>query len=48
MGLGIDIDAPWHILSEKDREWLLLTDEQPKVFIQPQEDRIDYGYNGKS
>lgn len=46
-GLGIDIDAPWHTLSQEDRDWLLFTDEQPKVFIQPQADRIDHGYHGK-
>ncbi|GAB2936107.1 excinuclease ABC subunit UvrA [Rhodococcus aerolatus] len=31
--LGIDVDAPWHALPERDREWLLFTDEQPKVTI---------------
>ncbi len=46
-GLGIDIDAPWHTLKAKDREWLLFTDEQPKVFIEPQADRIDHSYKGK-
>ncbi|MES2524694.1 MAG: excinuclease ABC subunit UvrA [Gemmatimonadota bacterium] len=29
--LGFDIDAPWHTLSKKDRNWLLFTDEQPQV-----------------
>ncbi|WP_165069610.1 excinuclease ABC subunit UvrA [Marisediminicola senii] len=46
-GLGIDIDAPWHTLSQEDRDWLLFTDEQPKVFIEPQADRVDHGYKGK-
>ncbi len=46
-GLGIDIDAPWHTLSKKDRDWLLFTDDQPSVFIQPQADRIDHSYKGK-
>lgn len=46
-GLGIDIDVPWHTLSKEDQDWLLFTDEQPKVFIQPQADRIDHGYHGK-
>lgn len=46
-GLGIDIDAPWHTLSRRDRDWLLYTQEQPKVFIEPQADRIDHGYQGK-
>lgn len=31
--LGYDIDAPWDTLTEKDREWILLTDEQPSVPI---------------
>ncbi len=46
-GLGIDIDKPWHRLRKKDRDWLLFTDEQPSVLIQPEPDRIDYGYYGK-
>ena len=45
-GLGIDVDAPWHTLSAKDRDWLLFTDEQPKVLIRPERDRIDHGYYG--
>jgi excinuclease ABC subunit A len=45
-GLGIDIDRPWNRLRKKDRDWLLYTDEQPAVLIQPERDRIDYGYNG--
>lgn len=47
MGLGIDIDAPFRTLSAEDREWLLFTEEQPKVYIEPQEDRVDHGYYGK-
>lgn len=31
--LGYDIDAPWDTLAEKDREWILFTDEQPSVPI---------------
>ncbi|MFJ8826573.1 excinuclease ABC subunit UvrA [Streptomyces sp. NPDC102467] len=46
-GLGIDIDKPWRRLRKKDRDWLLYTDEQPSVLIEPEEDRIDYGYYGK-
>ncbi|SDB85672.1 excinuclease ABC subunit A [Sanguibacter gelidistatuariae] len=45
-GLGIDVDAPWRSLTAKDREWLLFTDEQPKVLIKPERDRIDHGYYG--
>jgi excinuclease ABC subunit A len=46
-GLGIDIDRPWRRLRKKDREWLLFTDEQPSVLIEPERDRVDYGYYGK-
>ncbi|MGW6062050.1 excinuclease ABC subunit UvrA [Streptomyces sp. NPDC055189] len=45
--LGIDIDRPWRRLRKKDREWLLYTDEQPSVLIEPEPGRIDYGYYGK-
>lgn len=31
--VGIDVDVPWHELSRKDRDWLLYTDEQPRVLI---------------
>jgi excinuclease ABC subunit A len=47
MGLGIDIDTPWRTLRKKDRDWLLFTDEQPSVLIEPERDRIDHGYYGK-
>ena len=46
-GLGIDVDAPWRKLRKKDREWLLWTDEQPSVLIEPERDRVDHGYYGK-
>ncbi|MBV9098232.1 MAG: excinuclease ABC subunit UvrA [Frankiaceae bacterium] len=46
-GLGIDIDTPWRKLRKKDRDWLLWTDEQPSVLIEPERDRVDYGYYGK-
>ncbi|MCX5387398.1 excinuclease ABC subunit UvrA [Streptomyces sp. NBC_00083] len=45
-GLGIDIDRPWRRLRKKDRDWLLYTDEQPSVYIEPEEERVDYGYQG--
>ncbi|WP_404386318.1 excinuclease ABC subunit UvrA [Knoellia locipacati] len=45
-GLGIDVDTPWRKLKAKDRQWLLFTDEQPKVLIKPERDRIDHGYHG--
>jgi len=46
-GLGIDVDTPWRKLKKKDRDWLLWTDEQPSVLIEPERDRVDYGYYGK-
>ncbi len=45
-GLGIDVDTPWHALPKKDRDWLLFTEEQPKVLVKPERDRIDHGYHG--
>ncbi|MFC7494906.1 MULTISPECIES: ATP-binding cassette domain-containing protein [unclassified Nocardioides] len=45
-GLGIDIDRPWRRLRRKDRDWLLYTDEQPSVLVEPERDRVDYGYHG--
>lgn len=46
-GLGIDIDRPWRRLRRKDRDWLLYTDEQPSVLVEPEEGRVDHGYYGK-
>ncbi len=46
-GLGIDIDRPWRRLRKKDRDWLLFTDEQPSVLVEPERDRVDHGYYGK-
>lgn len=46
-GLGIDIDKPWRKLRKKERDWLLYTDEQPSVLVEPESGRTDYGYNGK-
>jgi excinuclease ABC subunit A len=46
-GLGIDIDRPWSRLRKKDRDWLLFTDEQPSVLVEPEDGRVDYGYYGK-
>ncbi|KGN42328.1 excinuclease ABC subunit UvrA [Knoellia aerolata] len=45
-GLGIDVEAPWDSLTAKDRDWLLFTDEQPKVLVKPERDRVDHGYHG--
>lgn len=47
IGLGIDVDVPWHKLPRKKREWLLFTDDQPIVEVEPGPDRNEYGYNGK-
>ena len=46
--LGFDIDKPWRRLSKRDRDWILFTDEQPTVFIDPDEHPTDadYTYNG--
>ncbi len=46
-GLGIDIDEPWRSLSRADQEWLLYTEEQPSVMIEPEPGRVDHGYYGK-
>ena len=45
-GLGIDIDKPFRRLPRRTRDWLLFTDEQPSVLIEPERDRIDHGYYG--
>ena len=31
MTLGYDVDKPWRDLPQKDRDWILFTDEQPQV-----------------
>ena len=31
MTLGYDVDRPWRDLPQKDRDWILFTDEQPEV-----------------
>jgi excinuclease ABC subunit A len=31
MTLGYDVDKPWRDLPQKDRDWILFTDEQPTV-----------------
>ena len=33
--LGYDVDKPWRDLPQKDREWILFTDEQPTVPVYP-------------
>ncbi len=31
VSLGYDVDTPWRDLPKKDRDWILFTDEQPRV-----------------
>ena len=45
--LGYDIDKPWRELSQEDRDWLLFTDEQPVVEVNPQRDRVAKPYKGR-
>lgn len=45
-GLGVDVDRPWRRLRKKDRGWLLFTDEQDSVLIEPEPGRVDHGYHG--
>ena len=33
--LGYDVDRPWRELSQKDRDWILFTEEQPVVPVYP-------------
>ncbi|NVO30354.1 excinuclease ABC subunit UvrA [Hymenobacter lapidiphilus] len=33
--LGYDVDTPWQELPQKDRNWILFTDEQPVVPVYP-------------
>jgi excinuclease ABC subunit A len=47
VALGIDIDRPWHKLPKKKRDWILFTDQQPIVEVNPGADRNEYEYNGK-
>ncbi|MEE1754536.1 excinuclease ABC subunit UvrA [Streptomyces sp. SP18CS02] len=46
--LGYDIDRPWRELAARDREWILLTDEQPVVTVHPVREagRIQRPYQG--
>lgn len=46
--LGYDIDKPWHRLPKRKREWILFTDDQPTVEIDPSRHPVtaDYYYNG--
>jgi len=33
--MGYDVDTPWQDLPQKDRDWILFTDEQPVVPVYP-------------
>ncbi|MCW2690407.1 MAG: transporter related protein [Mycobacterium sp.] len=46
--LGYDIDKPWRKLPKRQRDWILFTDEQPTVEIDPSRNPVtaDYYYNG--
>ncbi|MEE6138774.1 excinuclease ABC subunit UvrA [Mycobacterium sp. 050128] len=46
--LGYDIDKPWRKLPKRQRNWILFTDEQPTVEIDPGQYPVqaDYYYNG--
>ncbi|CAN7466740.1 ABC transporter [Mycolicibacterium frederiksbergense] len=46
--LGYDIDKPWRKLSKRQRNWILFTEEQPTVEIDPSQHPVtaDYYYNG--
>ncbi|MCP2045422.1 excinuclease ABC subunit UvrA [Pontibacter sp. HSC-36F09] len=33
--MGFDVDIPWRELPQKDRDWILFTDEQPVVPVYP-------------
>lgn len=46
--LGYDTDLPWRELARGDREWILFTDEQPVVTVDPVREagRIQRSYQG--
>lgn len=46
--LGYDIDKPWRKLSKRQRNWILFTDDQPTVEIDPSQHPVtaEYYYNG--
>lgn len=45
--LGYDVDVPWQKLPQKQRDWILFTEEQPVVEVTPQRDRVAKPYKGK-
>ncbi|OEJ23920.1 excinuclease ABC subunit A [Streptomyces agglomeratus] len=46
--LRYDVDRPWRELEQRDRDWILFTDEQPVVTVHPVRDagRIQRPYQG--
>jgi excinuclease ABC subunit A len=48
ISLGYDVDRPWRELPRADRDWILYTDEQPRVDIDFREHPVDadYTYTG--
>lgn len=44
--LGIDIHAPWHTLPQADRDWLLFTDETPRMLLQGNKQGEQSAYHG--
>ncbi len=44
--LGIDIHAPWHTLPQADRDWLLFTDETPRMLLQGNKQGEASAYHG--
>lgn len=48
MNLGYDLDSPWQDLPQKDRDWILFTEERPVVTVKPLrgKDQIQRNYEG--
>ena len=46
--LGYDVDKPWRALPKRKRDWILFTEDQPTVEIDPGRHPVtaDYYYNG--
>jgi excinuclease ABC subunit A len=46
--LGYDVDKPWRELAEKDRQWILFTEEKPVVTVHAEREahRIQRPYQG--
>lgn len=46
--LGYDLDSPWQDLPERDREWILFTEDRPVVTVKPRRgaDQIQRNYEG--